>query len=105
MNPMKFGIANISDDSKTYAKYVYDRLTGEGLKAKLDTSNEKIGYKIREMSLEKIPYILTIGRKEEASHTVNVRILGEENTIDLSLDELINKVKMKIKLKEKNYSL
>ncbi len=105
MNPMQFGIANISDDSKTYAKYVYDRLTGEGLKAKLDTSNEKIGYKIREMSLEKIPYILTIGRKEEASHTVNVRILGEENTIDLSLDELINKVKMKIKLKEKNYSL
>ncbi len=105
MNPLQFGIANISDDSKTYAKYVYDRLTGEGLKAKLDTSNEKIGYKIREMSLEKIPYILTIGKKEEASHTVNVRILGEENTIDLSLDELINKVKMKIKLKEKNYSL
>lgn len=105
MNPLQFGIANISEDSKIYAKYVYDRLLTEGLKAKLDISNEKIGYKIREMSLEKIPYILTIGKKEESSHTVNVRILGNDKTLDLSLDELINKVKIKIRLKENGYDL
>lgn len=104
MNPLQFGIANISDDSKHYAEYLRDRLVSEGFKVKLDTSNEKINYKIREMSLEKIPYILTVGKREESSHSVNIRILGEDNkTVDMSIDELLEKVKLKIKLKDRDY--
>ena len=57
------------------------------------------------MSLEKIPYVLTIGKKEEKDHTVNVRTLGSQDNIDISLDDFIGKLKMKIKLKDKDYNL
>lgn len=105
ISPLQIGIATISESVKNYADYVEDRLKNEGFKVKTDISNEKINYKIREMSLEKIPYILTIGKKEETNHTLNIRILGEQKTVDMSLDEFIDKLKLKIKLKEKFYKL
>ena len=105
LSPLQIGIATITEEVKNYAEYVEDRLRNEGFRVKIDVSNEKINYKIREMSLEKIPYILTIGKKEEASHTLNIRILGSQQTVDMSLDEFIDAVKMKIKLKEKEYNL
>ena len=105
ISPLQIGIATITEEVKTYADYVADRLKAEFLKVKVDTSNEKINYKIREMSLEKIPYILTIGKKEESSHTLNIRILGSQQTVDMSLDEFIDKIKLKIKLMEKDYNL
>ena len=104
-SPLQIGIATITDDVVNYAEYVEHRLENEGLKVKLDTSNEKISYKIREMSLEKIPYILTIGKKEAKDHSLNIRILGSQDTVDLSLDEFIEKIKLKIDLKEKDYNL
>ena len=105
LSPLQIGIAIITEEVKNYAEYVEDRLRNEGFRVKIDVSNEKINYKIREMSLEKIPYILTVGKKEEASHTLNIRILGSQQTVDMSLDEFIDAVKMKIKLKEKEYNL
>ncbi|MBR2141140.1 MAG: threonine--tRNA ligase [Rickettsiales bacterium] len=105
ISPLHIGIATVVDDAKTYAEYVEDRLRNEGFKIKIDVSNEKINYKIREMSLEKIPYVLTIGKKEEKDHTVNVRTLGSQDNIDISLDDFIGKLKMKIKLKDKDYNL
>ena len=105
LSPLQIGIATITEEVKNYAEYVEDRLRNEGFRVKIDVSNEKINYKIREMSLEKIPYILTVGKKEEASHTLNIRILGSQQTVDMSLDEFIDAVKMKIKLKEKEYNL
>ena len=105
ISPLQVGIATVTDEANNYAEYVEDRLKNEGLKVKIDISNEKISYKIREMSLEKIPYILTIGKKESKDHSLNIRILGSQETIDLSLDEFINRVKLKINLKEKDYNL
>jgi threonyl-tRNA synthetase len=105
INPLQIGIATITDDNKNYANYVYDRFKKEELRVKLDTSNEKISYKIREMSLEKIPYILVIGNKEAQTHTVNIRTIDETETIELPLDEFIEKINSKIKIKDKNYNL
>lgn len=105
INPLQIGIATITEEVKHYAEYIEERLKNELLSVRLDTSNEKINYKIREMSLEKIPYILTVGNKEVESHTLNIRILGSQNTVDMSIDEFITKLKLKIKLKEKDYSL
>ncbi|MDR1498685.1 MAG: threonine--tRNA ligase [Rickettsiales bacterium] len=104
INPLPVGIATITEDSGDYAEYVRDRLVNEDLRVKLDTSNETIGHKIREMSLEKIPYILTIGKKEKSSNTLNVRILGEQDTVDLPVDKFIEAIKLKIKLKESSYT-
>ena len=105
ISPLQIGIATVTEEAANYAKYVEDRLKNEGFKVKIDVSNEKINYKIREMSLEKIPYILTIGKKEEKEHSVNIRIFGSQETCDLSLDDFIDKVKLKIKLKERDYNL
>ena len=105
INPLQIGIATVTEEAANYAEYVNDRLKNEGFRVKIDTSNEKINYKIREMSLEKIPYILTVGKKEEKDHSLNIRILGSQKTIDLSLDEFIGKLKLKIKLKERYYNI
>ena len=105
ISPLQIGIATVTEEAANYAAYVNDRLKNEGFKVKVDTSNEKINYKIREMSLEKIPYILTVGEKEEKDHSLNIRILGSQETIDLSLDEFISKLKLKIKLKERDYNI
>ena len=105
LSPLQIGIATITEDLKNYAEYVEDRLRNEGFRVKIDVSNEKINYKIREMSLEKIPYILTVGKKEEASHTLSMSVLGSQQTVDISIDEFINAIKIKVRLKDKEYKL
>ncbi|MBO5284275.1 MAG: threonine--tRNA ligase, partial [Alphaproteobacteria bacterium] len=61
-----------------YAEVVAKTLRAAGLTAKTDLRNEKINYKIREHSLEKIPVIMVVGAKEEADKTVTIRRLGSE---------------------------
>ena len=62
-----------SDRTAEYAKEITDKLRAAGLRAESDLRNEKIGYKIREAQLEKIPYMFIIGDKEAESGTVSVR--------------------------------
>ena len=63
----------IADRHLDYAGAVRDRLTAAGLRAELDERQEKIGYKIREAQLQKIPYMLVVGDREAAEGTVSVR--------------------------------
>ena len=63
----------ISDVFQPYAKQVCDTLVAAGIRAELDDRNEKIGYRIREAQLQKIPYMLVLGQKEAESNTVSVR--------------------------------
>lgn len=74
--PVQAGIANITDDQVDYAKEVEVQLRKAGLRGETDLRNGKITYKIRELSLQKLPYILVVGAKEKADGTVAVRARG-----------------------------
>lgn len=75
--PVQARILTVSQQFDSYAKEVEDRLKQAGLRAELDDSNEKLGYKIRKSQTQKIPYTLVIGEKEQAAGTVSVRRYGK----------------------------
>ena len=71
--PVQARVLPIADRHLDYARGVHEQLTAAGLRAELDGRQEKIGYKIREAQLQKIPYMLVIGDREAADGTVAVR--------------------------------
>lgn len=83
--PEQVRVMNISENSLPYAKKVYDSLFKKGFRVELDDRNEKIGKKIREAQLEKVPYMLVIGDKEMNDKTVAVRSrdLGDKGVMAL----------------------
>ena len=78
LSPVQVKVLNITDRTKKYAESVCDMLKERGIRAELDARNEKIGYKIREAKLEKVPYVLVVGDKEAEDGTVNVNKRGVE---------------------------
>ena len=71
--PEQVRVMPISEAQNGYAKKVYDKLIGMGIRADLDDRNEKIGYRIREAQLDKVPYTIVVGDKEAESDSVAVR--------------------------------
>ena len=94
--PEQVRILPISDRFMDTAKAVRDRLFNEGIRVELDDRSEKIGYKIREAQLKKIPYMLVIGEKEEQSGTVSVRKRGEGDIGAVSVDDFLSSAKKDI---------
>ena len=78
LSPVQVKVLTITDRPKKYAESVCDMLKERGIRAELDARNEKIGYKIREAKLEKVPYVLVVGDKEAEDGTVNVNKRGVE---------------------------
>ena len=78
LSPVQVKVLTITDRTKKYAESVCDMLKERGIRAELDARNEKIGYKIRESKLEKVPYVLVVGDKEAEDGTVNVNKRGVE---------------------------
>ena len=78
LSPVQVKVLTITDRTKKYAESVCDMLKERGIRAELDARNEKIGYKIREAKLEKVPYVLVAGDKEAEEGTVNVNKRGVE---------------------------
>jgi len=85
-------VAPIVSDADGYAIEVRDALRRAGVRAEADTSNEKITYKIREHSLQKIPVIAVVGRKEAEEKTVTLRRLGSERQETLTLEEVVQQL-------------
>ncbi len=83
--PVQAVVMSITDDSAGYAAQVAQRLQKQGLRVESDLRSDKIGYKIREHSLQKIPYLLVVGDKERASESVAVRARGNQDLGVLSL--------------------
>lgn len=73
LSPVQVKILPVSDKCLPYARCVLETLKAAGVRAELDTRDEKLGYKIREARLDKVPYMAVIGEKEQASGTVTVR--------------------------------
>ncbi len=105
LNPVQVAIATIVSEVDDYADKLCSIFTKNGIRACLDKSNEKIGYKIRELSIQKIPYILTIGKQEKEKNKVNVRVLGDTKTCDFTIDEFMNMVKTKVENMALDYDL
>jgi len=79
LSPVQVKVLNLTDRNEKYAESVAAKLAADGLRVELNAANETIGKKIREAELEKIPYILVVGDKEEKSGTVAVRERGKGN--------------------------
>ncbi len=77
--PVQVAVLNITDAQADYARDVAKTLQNQGLRVELDLRNEKITYKIREHSLQKLPYILVVGDKEKAAGAVAVRARGNQD--------------------------
>ena len=90
--PAQVVVACITDGQAEYAAQVVKTLQKQGVRAECDLRNEKITYKIREHSLQKVPYILVAGDKEKASGAVAVRARGNQDLGVMPLDDFIHKL-------------
>ena len=88
LSPLQIVVATITSDSDNYADNIFNQLRDKGLRVEKDIRNEKIGYKIREHSIAKIPVIMVIGKKEIENKTVSLRKLGSEKTETFKIDEI-----------------
>ena len=90
-----------TDDEKlsAYADEVYNKLFDKDVRVELDTRSEKLGYKMREGQMQKVPYLLVLGAKEAEDRTVSFRLHGEEGTTVMPLDEFVEKIKNQIDTK------
>ena len=100
--PTQVKILPIADSHKEYAKKVREALMLKGIRTELDDRNEKIGYKIREAQLEKVPYMLIIGNKEMENEEVGVRSHKDGDIGAMKLNEFVNKIKYEVDNKINN---
>jgi len=84
--PVQVSVLNITDGQADYVESVVKRLKNQGFRVDSDLRNEKITYKIREHSMQKLPYILVVGDKEKAAGAVAVRARGNKDLGVMSLD-------------------
>ena len=87
--PQQIVVATITSDADDYAGTVVERLKAAGLRASADLRNEKISYKVREHSVQRVPVILVAGRREAEEGTISIRRLGANDQSSATLDEAI----------------
>ena len=97
--PVQVAVLNITDSQADYCREIAKMLENQGLRVTLDLRNEKITYKIREHSLQKLPYILVVGDKEKAAGAVAVRARGNKDLGVLSLEEFAQRIRSDIEAK------
>jgi len=90
--PVQARILTVTEAHDAHAALVYERLRDAGIRVEADTRNEKLGYKVREAQLEKIPYMLVIGDQELEQGGVNVRLRSGENLGLKGVDEVIQAI-------------
>ena len=97
--PVQVKVLPISDKYMDYAQKVLDELNNSGVRAEIDTRAEKIGYKIREAQMKKIPYMLVVGAKEEEDGLVSIRSRFEGDEGQKSLTDFLAAIKVEIQAK------
>ena len=97
--PVQVAVLNITDAQADFAQEVVKMLKNQGLRVSLDLRNEKITYKIREHSMQKLPYILVVGDKEKAAGAVAVRARGNQDLGVMPLQAFCEKIASDIALK------
>ncbi len=92
LSPVQAVVLNITDRQKEYAKNVEQKLLSQGIRIKSDLRNEKIGFKIRESTILRTPYMLVVGDKELEENTVSVRTCSGEDLGSFGLDSFAEKI-------------
>jgi threonyl-tRNA synthetase len=90
--PVQVKVLPIADDQVAYAREVAQTLQARGYRVEVDTRNEKVGYKIRQAELAKIPYMLVLGKREVEEQCVNVRRHGEQAQVSESLADFMVRI-------------
>lgn len=93
LSPVQVKILPISDKYNDYAAKVKEQLAVEGLRCEIDNRAEKIGYKIREARMDRVPYIVVVGEKEQEDGSVSVRKRDEGELGSMSLEAFVNVLK------------
>ena len=89
--PVQVKVLPITDNFNEYAKSVVEKLENVGIRVELDDRNEKVGYKIREAQMQKVPYMLVVGEKEQSSNKVAVRSREDGDIGVMNIEEFIEK--------------
>ena len=94
LSPVQVVVTTITDEAKDYAMAVVETLSKAKIRVEFDDRNEKISYKIREHSLQKIPYILAIGKKEDQDQTVAVRRFGSPEQTIMTVEDFLRSIEI-----------
>lgn len=101
LSPVQVNIIPVSNEHHLdYAKEIYNILKENGIRVELDDRDEKVGYKMRESQIKKIPFTIVLGDKEKEAKSINYRKYGTQDTINLSINDFIDMIKYVIKNKE-----
>ncbi|HBF28627.1 His/Gly/Thr/Pro-type tRNA ligase C-terminal domain-containing protein, partial [Rhizobium sp.] len=87
--PLQVVVATITSEADDYGREVAELLRDAGLEVETDFRNEKINYKIREHSVGKVPAIIVCGKREAEERTVNIRRLGSQDQVSMTLEDVI----------------
>ena len=99
--PVQVKLIPVSEKSMEYATGVYEKLRAAGIRTELDHKDEKVGYKIRQAQLEKVPFMLVLGEKEAAEGAITVRSRDKGDLGSAQLDEFIADVKKMVESRER----
>lgn len=102
LSPVQAKVISVSEKSAEYASSVAEKLDACGIRVEVDNSNERIGYKIRQAQLEKVPYMLILGENEANSGKVSIRKRNGEEIKDLSFEDAAQMIQADIDSKGKN---
>jgi threonyl-tRNA synthetase len=94
--PVQAVLLNITDRQEPYVRKVEELLKNQGFRVAADLRNEKIGYKIREHTLQRVPYLLVIGDREAESNTLAVRTRGGEDLGSMTIDEFVARLQAEL---------
>ncbi|MCA9446964.1 MAG: threonine--tRNA ligase, partial [Candidatus Omnitrophica bacterium] len=90
--PVQARVLPVVDEVLPYAEEVYTQLKEKGIRVELDRRNEKIGYKIRTAEVEKVPFMLIVGKREAEDRSVSLRVKSQGDLGSIPLDETLNRV-------------
>ncbi|HHY11262.1 MAG TPA: threonine--tRNA ligase [Firmicutes bacterium] len=93
LSPVQIRVMPVSDKQSSYAEEVQKRFKEQGFRAECDLGQDKIGYKIRQAQLEKVPYMIIVGEREKQSHEISVRHRSLGDLGVMGIDEFIEKVR------------
>ena len=98
LSPVQVKILPVSDKYKDYANEIKSTFQNQNIRVELDNRDEKLGYKIREARMDKVPYMIIVGEKEQNNHSISVRQRSDEaqnqEMGEMSLDEFIRILKV-----------
>lgn len=100
--PVQARVITISEQLDDYAKGIYDKLKGSGIRAYADLSDRTLEYKIRDAQMQKVPYMIVVGKKEKESNTITVRQRNGKQEHNVKIDEFIKQIEKEIK--ERSFS-